>query len=253
MKKNLISLSILFQVLILLFATAGIAAAEDQAENQTLPEELPDLENLKQTLPEQPVILSGDIYIDGEKASVGTSIEVKHKGKKVGTINVNKEGKLGENALDKVLLSCTPEEINELKFYKIKDKDKNNQELIIEPIDAEKIEAIKKSDIYKGLTINAKLLKESSSSKSRGGGGGGGFYIPDEKTTSEDPTLGKSVDNVNTGTDVEPLVTEEPESSSATYADLPEEKTSNKGLIIAGLLGLVVIVGVVYFFKSKNK
>ncbi len=224
MKKNhsfLVRFSTALQIFVILFAIVGIAAAEDSPQQ-----------------PEFPIVLSGDIYVNGEKAPVGTEIEVKLNGEVLDSTVVETEGKFGDNFGNKILIPNEPEKYNNVEFY----------------INGEKIEVDTSmfgnpdSDGFLNLNINAKISESNLKPVVSGGMGGFIEETPQEPETTSQEEVARS----DIGSEA-PLKIKEDVTASAQEKSIPVEEGSNTMLIVAGGIGLLLVAGFLMYKTKKNQ
>jgi len=223
MKKNhsfLVGFSTALQIFVILFAIVGIATAEDPQQ------------------PEFPIVLSGDIYVNEEKAPVGTEIEVKLNGEALDSTVVEIEGKFGDNFGNKILIPSEPEKYNNVEFY----------------INGEKIEVDTSmfgnpgSDGFLNLNINAKISESNLKPIVSGGMGGFVEETPEEpKTISEEEVARSEISSEA------PLEIKEDVTASAQEKSIPVEEGSNTMLIVACGLGLLLVAGLLMYKSKKNQ
>lgn len=226
MKKNHIRFLILFQIFVILFATLGTVTAAGQ------------------TPPEFPLLISGDISVNGKEALPGTSIDVKLNDEVLSSTVVKVEGKFGDDFGNKLSIDCATDDYSKLNFYL------NGNKLIMDPIDTNKTD----SDGFLTLIIDAEISENNAKARVSSGGGGG-FFLPDE-TEAETGSSGEKINDMDGvgNIDFKSLGNEETDSSSGAYAEpIPEsEESSNKGLIIPGVVGLLLVSGIILASRSKN-
>lgn len=222
MKKNhnfFAKFSTALQVFVILFAIVGVAAAEDVPQ-----------------LPGMPIVLSGDIYVNGEKAPVGTLITVNVNGEYAGSTEVTSKGVYGDET--KLLITCEPEDYSDLEFYI------NNGRVKVDPvINPDEID----SDGFLTLTIDAEVAENAKVSGGMGGGMGGFL-----EEATEEPDTG-NINPEEAAISKAPLKIGEDATSSAHEKSIPVEEGSNTMLIIACGLGLLLVAGLLMYKSKKNQ
>ena len=232
MKKNhsfLVRFSTALQICVILFAIVGIAAAEDAPQQ-----------------PGMPIILSGDIYVNGEKAPVGTIISVELDGKNVGTTELTAEGVYGDEAGNKLPITCEAEDCSDLEFYI------NGEKVEVDPvINTGEID----SDGFLSMRIDAEVSEENAKPpeetiKPKVSGGMGGFI---EETPQEPENINQEETAINEIGSEGLLEVEGSATSSAHEKSSPVEEGSNTMLIAACGLGLLLVAGLLMYKSQKNQ
>ncbi len=234
MKKNhsfLVRFSTALQIFVIVFAIVGIAAAEDAPQQPGLP-----------------IVLSGDIYVNGEKAPVGTEIEVKLNGEALDSAVVETEGEFGDTIENKILIPSEPEKYNNVELY----------------INGEKIEVDTSmfgnpgSDGFLSLTIDAEVSEENvkpseeTTKPKVSGGMGGGFGGMAEEPEPETVSISQEETGINEIGSEAALEIEGSATSSAQEKSIPVEEGSNTMLIVACGIGLLLVAGLL-MYNSKKK
>ncbi|MCQ1535905.1 hypothetical protein FTO70_09480 [Methanosarcina sp. KYL-1] len=224
-KKLLIKFTIIIQTLMLLFAAVVVPAVADDSQG---------------AIPERPINVDGEIYVNGEKAPEGTLITVKVNGEDVGSTVVTTEGVYGDGFGNKLPIPCELEDYSDLEFYI------NGEKVKVDPvINTNDID----SDGFLTLKINAEVSEENAKPKVSGGMGGS------FKAAAEEPETGSISQEEAAINDIEseaPLGIEEAATSSAHEKSIPVDEGSNTMLIIACGLGLLLAAGLL-MYKSKKK
>ena len=221
-KKLLIKFTIILQTLMLLFAAVVVPAAADDSQEAL----------------ELPIVLSGDIYVNGEKALVGTEIEVKLNGEVLDSTVVKTEGEFGDTIENKILIPSEPEKYNNVELY----------------INGEKIEVDTSmfgnpgSDGFLNLNINAEISE--SNLKPVVSGGMGGFI---EETPQEPEITSQEETGINEIGSEAPIEIKGSATSNAQEKSIPVEEGSNTMLIVAGGLGLLLVAGFLMYKTKKNQ
>lgn len=68
-------------------------------------------------VPILPLIIKGDVTLDGEPAEVGTEVTAKINGEVVGTTEVSTKGVYGDLPQNRLLVTSAPENYEKIKFY----------------------------------------------------------------------------------------------------------------------------------------
>jgi len=235
MKKNhnfLERFSTALQICVILFAIVGIATAEDAPQQ-----------------PGMPIILSGDIYVNGEKAPAGTIISVELDGKEVGTTELTAEGVYGDEAGNKLPITCEPEDCSDLEFYI------NGEKVKVDPvINTGGIDP----DGFLSMRIDAEVSEENAKPPEEtikpkvSGGMGGGFGGMAEEPEPETGSINQEETAISEIGSEAPLEIEGSATSSTHEKSIPVEEGSNTMLIAACGLGLLLVVGLIVY-KSKKK
>lgn len=224
-KKLLIKFTIIIQTLMLLFMAVMVPAAADDSQG---------------ALPKFPINVDGELYVNGEKAPVGTLISVKVNGVDVGSTVVTTEGVYGDGFGNKLPISSELEDYSNVDFYI------NGVKVKVNPfIDSNKLE-----DGFLTLEIKAEVSKENEKPKVSGGMGG----IFEEAT--EKPKNGNINQEETTISDIgaeAPPVIEGPATSSVQGKSIPVEEGFNTMLIAVCGIGLLLVAGILVYKSKKNQ
>ncbi len=206
--------TVILQAFILLFAIATIpvGAASEAA-------------------PSFPLIVGGDITIDGEAAPVGTEITVKLGDRTVGTTIVNSEGQFGDLPTNKLLITSEPVDYENLKIY----------------VNGVETDLIDFTNAAPGATITTSVTAGTSA------------LVPEETTTTS-PLTSPSSSSSSFG---DSGIGEESFESTAFAGDEAEIGNTNGNApsseaesfsLVNGLFGLILVslVGIVILVKRKN-
>lgn len=220
-KGSFIKYTLILQVFILLFAIATIpvSAASEAA-------------------PSFPLIVGGEITIDGEAAPVGTEITVKLGEKTVGTTTVDSEGVYGDSPANRLLITSEPDNYEDLKFY----------------VNGVETDLIDLTNAEPGTTVAASLTAGSSSS-----------------TQSEENIITSSVEGTTSSSSSSfgdsGIGDESDEESSfestafagdedqfETIAGSSSSIEAESSSIVSGLFGLVLVslIGIIILVKRRN-
>lgn len=222
------------QIFIVLFVILGIAAADDSNETSDV------------STVDMPIVLSGDISVNGEPADVGTIISVELDGKELGSTEVTTKGVYGDKSGNKLLITCDPEDYDDLEFY-INGKSVSNDPVI----NSDEID----SDGFLSLSIDANVAEGTSTTKTSGGGGGAFGSSATTTEESESESLDKEESSISGDTnDSSSNNIEDVAGSSAHEEPFTVEDNSKTMLIIICGLGLLLVVGyLIYNSKKKPK
>lgn len=195
--------------------------------------------------PSMPLVLSGNIEIDGEPAPVGTEIVVKLNETIAGQTEVSLEGIYGNTPQNKLYITCSPEDYSNLKFY-VNDVESNL-------VDKSILEAANAGDVISDSNILASAesrssskLTKSSSIGSSGGGGFGGYVESVEVPETNNVETGIEEENVSEENLKSPISVAE---ESAEEAPVPEKSSVSSIELVA--IGLIIIIGAIATVKYK--
>lgn len=235
MRKNhsfLKRFSTALQIFVILFAIVGIAAAEDVPQEVGLP-----------------IVLSGDIYVNGEKAPAGTVISVELDGKNVGSAELTAEGVYGDEAGNKLPITCGVEDYSDLEFY----------------IDGEKVKVdpvINTGEIgpdgFLGMRIDVEISEENAKPPEEtikpkvSGGMGGSFGGMAEEPEAETESINQEKSAISDISSETPKI--EGATTSSTHGkSIPVEEGSNNMLLVACGLGLLLVAGLLMYKSRKDQ
>ncbi|MBN2489215.1 MAG: hypothetical protein JXA98_09310 [Methanosarcinaceae archaeon] len=231
--KNIISLAITLQAFILLLAVITIpATAIDDP-----------------VVPQLPIILYGNVEINGQPAPVGTVITAELNNEIIACTGVDCEGICGNCPANRLCIGCDADALDNLKFYV------GGAEA---EVDMDVIKNANPGDVKELYFIATTADSGSSGGTSGGssGGSGGTSYTSSTSTTSDDgqedeAIPGATSEKTSSRTTLESTRTDQP-SESAEQIPAPEEgsSTTTIGLIA---VGGIVLVGAILAFKYGLK
>ncbi|MCM1988071.1 hypothetical protein [Methanococcoides seepicolus] len=232
-KRSFTKYTIILQIFLLLFAMATIPVS-------TASEASPSL----------PLIVGGEVTIDGEVAPVGTEITVKLGEHVVGTTTVGSAGVYGDSPTNRLLITSEPDDYENLKFY-------------VNGVETDLVNSTTLKNAVPGATVSttitssAPVVSEKSAEKSVASGSLGG------PSSFSSPSFDDSVVQDNSGIQDSPDEVNEFE-SIALAGDGAEIETTNENVpsseaessaLVTGLFGLILVslVGAIIIVKRKNK
>ncbi|NPE27246.1 hypothetical protein HNV12_04560 [Methanococcoides sp. SA1] len=212
-KRSFIKYTIILQVFILLFAIATIPVSASSEAS-----------------PIFPLIVGGEITIDGEVAPVGTEISVKLGEDTVGTTTVGSAGVYGDSPSNRLLITSEPDDYKNLKFY-------------VNGVETDLVDltnAVAGVKVTTVLTSSAPTVDESPDESSSMGGS---FAYSETQDSSDEV---EEIENTPSAADEVEIET--------TNEEVPYSEAESSSLI-GGLFGLILVssVGAVLLVKRKNK
>lgn len=229
-KRSFTKYTIILQIFLLLFAIATIPVS-------TASEASPSL----------PLIVGGEVTIDGEVAPVGTEITVKLGENTVGTTTVGSAGVYGDLPTNRLLITSDPDDYENLKFY-------------VNGVETDLVDlnnAVPGATVATTITSSAPVVSEKSAEKSVASGSIGGpssFSSPsfDDSVVQDNSGIQDSSDEVNEFESI--ALAGDGAEIETTNENVPSSEAESSALV-TGLFGLIVVslVGAIIIVKRKNK
>ncbi|MCM1987864.1 hypothetical protein [Methanococcoides seepicolus] len=229
-KRSFTKYTIILQIFLLLFAMATIPVS-------TASEASPSL----------PLIVGGEVTIDGEVAPVGTEITVKLGEKTVGAATVGSAGVYGDSPANRLLITSDSDDYENLKFY----------------VNGIETDLVDLKDAAPGVTVattitsSAPVVSEKSAEKSVASGSIGGpssFSSPsfDDSVVQDNSGIQDSSDEVNEFESI--ALAGDGAEIETTNENVPSSEAESSALV-TGLFGLILVslVGAIIIVKRKNK
>ena len=225
--KNIISLAITLQAFILLLAviTVPVTAIDDPV------------------VPQLPIILYGNVDINGEPAPTGTLITAELNNEIIASTSVDYEGICGNCPANRLSIGCNADGLDNLKFYVGGAEAK---------VDMDIIKNANPGDVKELYFIATTASGDTSDGSRRSGGTS---YRPLVSTTSDEgpdeAIPGTTSEKTSSSTTLESTRTDQP-SESSEQIPAPEERSSTTtvGLIA---VGGIVLVGAILAIKYGLK
>ncbi|NPE31822.1 hypothetical protein HNV12_28460 [Methanococcoides sp. SA1] len=234
-KRSFTKYTIILQIFLLLFAIATIPVS-------TASEASPSL----------PLIVGGEVTIDGEVAPVGTEITVKLGEKTVGTTTVGSAGVYGDSPTNRLLITSDPDDYENLKFY-------------VNGVETDLVDSTTLKNAVPGATVattiasSAPVVSEKPA-EDESPSGPSSFSSPSfDDSVIQDSSVVQDDSVVQDSSDEDNAV-----ESIALAGDRAEIETTNENVpsseaessaLVTGLFGLIVVslVGAIIIVKRKNK
>ncbi|WP_094229057.1 hypothetical protein [Methanolobus psychrotolerans] len=205
-------------------------------------------------VPSLPLILEGSVSIGDEAASSGTEITAELDGEVVGITTTGPDGVYGDWPETKLVVTCEPEDYDDLKFY---------VDGVEAHISADDIGSLSSGDTFSlDIAVSASSAQEvsdsESSSSSSGGSGGssGGLTAYSSTGSSADDNVNVfSEENTNK---FESTADSTYYSSDGDPADGNQDNTQERtsvfvsfsGIVVTLFLGLIVLLA---FLKFRHR
>lgn len=225
-QKRIFPLTMVLQIFIISFAIMAIpAAAEDLG------------------VPDKPLILQGNVELDGALAPVDTMISVELDGQSAGTIIVGNDGEY-----DNFPVTCSSEDYSNLKFYV------NGIEAQL--VDGTVFDGANAGDVIGSVNLVATSPVSSGGDSGSGGSSGssGGSYSGTATTsTSDDQNPSEPTASVSSTGDDDTSLKSVAETSQpmGSTEDVPASET--KSPIMAIVIGAIVLLGIIVTVGYKLK
>ena len=228
-KRSFTKDTIILQILLLLFAIATIPVS-----------------TASEASPSFPLIVGGEVTIDGEVAPVGTEITVKLGENIVGTTTVDSAGVYGDSPTNRLLITSEPDDYENLKFY-------------VNGVETDLVDTTALKNAVPGTTVTTTL----TSSAPAGSEKPAEIPVTDESFTGSSSFSSSSSSFDDSG--IQDNSDEENAFESIALAgDGAEIETTNENVpssdaessaLVAGLFGLILVslVGAIIIVKRKNK
>ncbi|MCM1988007.1 hypothetical protein [Methanococcoides seepicolus] len=222
-KRSFTKYTIILQIFLLLFAIATIPVS-------TASEASPSL----------PLIVGGEVTIDGEVAPVGTEITVKLGEHVVGTTTVGSAGVYGDSPTNRLLITSDPDDYENLKFY-------------VNGVETDLVDSTTLKNAVPGATVSTTIASSAP-------------VVSEKSAEDESPSVPSSFSSPSfddSGIQDSPDEVNEFE-SIALAGDGAEIETTNDNVpsseaessaLVTGLFGLILVslVGAIIIVKRKNK
>jgi hypothetical protein len=226
-KRSFTKYTIILQIFLLLFAIATIPVS-------TASEASPSL----------PLIVGGEVTIDGEVAPVGTEITVKLGENTVGATTVGFAGVYGDLPTNRLLITSEPDDYENLKFYV------NGVET--DPVDLNN--AVPGATVSTTITSSAPVVSDkpadktvakssSFSSSPSSSSSSSSFDDAEVQDSSDEGNTFESIALAGDGAEIE-----------TTNENVPSSEAESSALV-TGIFGLILVslVGAIIIVKRKNK
>ena len=220
-QKRIFPLTMVLKIFIISFAIMAIPAAAENA------------------VPELPLVLQGNVKLDGEFPSVGDVLSVELDGQSVGTIIVGNDGEYVNFPV-----TCSSEDYSSLEFF-------------IKGIKAELVDATVFDNADSGVILKSVDFVATSPvspvDNSDGGSSGGSGYSG-TATTSDSSTNDESSSGSTASAGTAPLksvAATESTDNSAEEVPAPETGSSMMAIVIGAIILLGIIVTVGYKLKEN--
>lgn len=187
-----------------------------------------------------PIILEGNLQIDGQPAAVGTEVTLVVDGNVVGGTTVTTEGLIGDERSNRLGLSS---DYDVVMIY-------------VNGVEAQTLDLKNYQEEVVSLDISAASSVQETPveyEKSTSGGGGGGFGTSTENAEVEASSVSESASSETEETILE-STTEEPaaEVADEQVSEPESSSSSSSGTIAIVVLSLVGIVIVSYGYRSRK-